>query len=76
MQLVQFVLICIHSIIPLVMTSCGYSQPYSWVLIGVAVLFFVLFSNFYREEYLKKKKNIKDNKSAVNGNGLASKKTE
>ena len=71
MQLVQFVLIFVHSIIPLVMTSCGYSKPYTFVLIGVAVLFFVLFSNFYREEYLKKKK-----KSGMAGNGLTTKKDE
>jgi len=61
MQLLQFVLICIHSVIPLVSTTCGYSKTYSCVMNVVAILFFVLFSNFYRKEYMKKKKNSLEN---------------
>jgi len=69
MQLIQFVLICIHSVIPLVDSSCGYSKAYSCVLNGVGILFFVLFSNFYQQEYLKKKKNDKVTESKTQENG-------
>jgi len=76
MQLLQFVLICIHSVIPLVSTTCGYSKTYSCVLNGVGILFFVLFSNFYRQEYMKKKKNSNENKNGTTENGRTMKKED
>jgi len=60
MQLLQFVTYSIHSMIPFFLSSCDYPRTYSLVLILTGVLFFSLFLDFYRKEYLKKKRNIKN----------------
>jgi len=54
MQLIQFVSIFVHSLLPLYF-SCDYPPFMTILCIGNAVLFFGLFSHFYKKSYSRKK---------------------
>jgi len=56
-QMVQFVLIFIHSFQLVVSNPCDYPVFYGWFIGAHGVLFFILFSGYYSREYLKKKMN-------------------
>jgi phosphatidylglycerophosphate synthase len=49
-QMVQFVVALIHACIPLFI-DCGYHPGFAYALIAHAVLFWVMFYNFYRKNY-------------------------
>ncbi|UYV79460.1 ELOVL7 [Cordylochernes scorpioides] len=51
-QMVQFVIAFLHAMVPL-FVDCGYHPGFSYALMAHAVLFWVMFYNFYRKAYLK-----------------------
>ncbi|UYV83963.1 ELOVL7 [Cordylochernes scorpioides] len=51
-QMVQFVVALVHAIIPL-FVDCGFQPFFAYLIMAHAVLFFVLFYNFYRNTYNK-----------------------
>lgn len=53
LQMSQFIVAMIHGILPL-FYECGYNKTFSYLITGVAILFFALFSNFYIKNYNKK----------------------
>ena len=55
LQMVQFVGIFAHSIQLLFVPDCGFPVAYGYYIGAHAVMFFVLFSQFYIKEYLKGK---------------------
>ena len=52
MQMVQFIMIFVHSIQLIFVPDCGFPVIYGWVIAAHAVMFFILFSQFYLREYL------------------------
>lgn len=67
LQMVQFVCVMIHAF-QLFFTDCDYPKAFAWWIGGHAVMFYFLFSNFYKQTYIKKPK--KDG-SAPQTNGHA-----
>jgi hypothetical protein len=57
LQIVQFVAILVRAIghYPIGYIDCNYPWQVSFVTIAVMLAFLVLFGNFYRQEYIKKK---------------------
>ncbi|RVE40635.1 hypothetical protein evm_014715 [Chilo suppressalis] len=58
LQMVQFVLVFIHAF-QLLFTDCDYPRAFVWWIGMHAVLFYHLFSDFYKQAYLKKSKKDK-----------------
>lgn len=56
MQLAQFTYLIIHFIRHLY-EDCAFPQTFLWVLLAQNVFFFVLFGDFYRRVFMKKKIN-------------------
>ncbi|KAG7299734.1 hypothetical protein JYU34_016736 [Plutella xylostella] len=52
-QMVQFVLVFLHAF-QLLFTDCDYPRAFVWWIGMHAVLFYYLFSDFYKQAYLKK----------------------
>jgi len=71
MQMVQFIAMFVHSMQLLVVPDCGFPVVYGYVIAAHAVMFFILFSQFYVREYLsgKSKKNVKNGHSKAVTNG-------
>lgn len=55
LQMIQFVCILIHAF-QLFFIECDYPKAFAWWIGGHAVMFYFLFSNFYKETYVKKPK--------------------
>ena len=53
MQLVQFVLVFVHAMVP-IFYDCNFPKVFSYVILSHGALFFALFSNFYIQSYTKK----------------------
>lgn len=53
MQMVQFVLVFLHAF-QLLFTDCDYPRSFVWFIGMHAVLFYYLFSDFYKQAYKKK----------------------
>jgi len=53
MQMIQFIAIFIHSIQLFVVPNCGFPIAYGYYIGAHAVLFFVLFGQFYIKEYMR-----------------------
>ncbi|KAL1431279.1 hypothetical protein MTO96_014304 [Rhipicephalus appendiculatus] len=53
-QLVQFVTIFLHALIPMFI-SCGYPRPHTYIVLSQAVFFFAMFVRFYVKAYSDKK---------------------
>uniref|UniRef100_A0A023GHL0 Elongation of very long chain fatty acids protein n=1 Tax=Amblyomma triste TaxID=251400 RepID=A0A023GHL0_AMBTT len=53
-QLVQFVVIFVHTLLPLFI-SCGYPRPHTCIMLCEAVFFFSMFVRFYLKAYSDKK---------------------
>lgn len=58
MQMIQFILIFVHSIQLFVQNDCNYPLGMSYFIAAHAVLFFILFANFYLKAYLTKRKPV------------------
>uniref|UniRef100_A0A8D9BTW9 Elongation of very long chain fatty acids protein n=1 Tax=Cacopsylla melanoneura TaxID=428564 RepID=A0A8D9BTW9_9HEMI len=70
LQMVQFVLVMIHAF-QLFFIDCNYPKAFAWWIGGHAVMFYFLFSNFYKQTYVQKPK--KDGSAPqVTSNGHAS----
>ncbi|XP_013784582.2 elongation of very long chain fatty acids protein AAEL008004-like [Limulus polyphemus] len=61
-QMVQFVLIGLHAVLPLFL-DCDFHPGFVYAILGHAVLFLILFLNFYVHSYVKK--NEKDHVCGV-----------
>jgi len=68
MQLVQFVTFFLHASLPLFI-PCDFPKIFSYVILFHGAMFFILFANFYRQAYTKKKK-VESVKEDMNGNGI------
>ncbi|KAI5645315.1 GNS1/SUR4 family domain-containing protein [Phthorimaea operculella] len=55
LQMVQFVLVFVHAF-QLLFIECDYPRAFVWWIGMHAVLFYYLFSDFYKQAYLKKEK--------------------
>ena len=62
MQMVQFLVVFVHCLVPLIHPSCGYSVGVNLVIMFNGCLYWFLFLAFYRDKYTK------SNKLDVNGN--------
>ena len=78
MQIVQFVVVCLHSTQLLVDNSCRYPIVFTYILNFYSLLFFLLFADYYRKAYLKSKTRIdppakgkKDVKYSMNWTGVS-----
>lgn len=60
LQMVQFVLVFIHAF-QLLFIDCDYPRAFVWWIGMHAVLFYYLFSDFYKQAYIKKAKSLKAN---------------
>jgi len=69
MQLVQFVAFFTHACFPLFLSNCDFPKVFSYIILFHGGMFFLLFLNFYRQAYLKKK--VKTTKDSLS-NGVAS----
>ena len=52
MQMIQFVAIFLHGTQLLIWNDCNYPEAFGYYIAAHAVLFFVLFAQFYIKEYL------------------------
>jgi len=72
LQMVQFVGIVVHSLQLIVVPDCGFPVIYGYIIAAHAIMFFILFSQFYIREYLKgKTKKITTNGNNNNANGVS-----
>ncbi|KAL1465454.1 hypothetical protein WDU94_005027 [Cyamophila willieti] len=55
LQMVQFVCVMIHAF-QLFFIECDYPKAFAWWIGGHAVMFYFLFSNFYKQTYVQKPK--------------------
>ena len=56
LQMIQFVAIFIHGSLLLITNDCNYPTAFGYFIAAHAVLFFVLFAQFYIREYLDRGK--------------------
>jgi len=68
LQMIQFVAIFIHGSQLLITNDCNYPTAFGYFIAAHAVLFFVLFAQFYIREYLDRGK-LKHTKEKSNSNG-------
>jgi elongation of very long chain fatty acids protein 7 len=57
-QMVQFVLVMVHAF-QLLFIDCNYPKAFVWWIGLHAVMFYFLFSKFYKQTYVKKDKRVK-----------------
>jgi len=70
MQLVQFVLVFIHAMVP-IFYDCNFPKVFSYVILSHGAMFFVLFTNFYIQAYMKKGSKVsKVSTNGVQANGV------
>jgi len=55
LQMVQFILIFSHGLLPIYF-DCGYPKIMPTVIVANAIIFFILFANFYFFAYVNQKK--------------------
>merc|ERR1712038_1582950 len=69
LQMIQFIGIFVHSIQLLFVPYCGFPIEYGYLIAAHAVVFFVLFSQFYVREYMTRhsKKSIRKGSGQSNG---------
>lgn len=53
MQIIQFMLVTIHSVQLLYMKDCNYPRLFAYWILAYAVIFLVMFANFYVQAYRK-----------------------
>lgn len=59
LQMVQFVLVMVHAFQLLFRNDCNYPVYFAYFIGAHAVLFYFLFSNFYKQAYKEKVRNVK-----------------
>jgi hypothetical protein len=73
MQLAQFVTFFLHASLP-IFIDCDFPKIFSYVILFHGGMFFLLFANFYRQNYSKSKADTNVTKRAdINGNGAVKK---
>ena len=70
LQLGQFVIFSVHASLPIVFTKCDFPDFYCWVIIFHGATFFLLFSTFYRETYVKRSMTENVKKAGKNEDGI------
>jgi len=55
LQMVQFVMIVLHTLPLFVVEDCGFPSIYGYMLVPEVVMFLFMFSNFYTKSYTSKK---------------------
>ncbi|ALC47357.1 CG2781, partial [Drosophila busckii] len=68
LQMIQFVLVMVHSFQLFFKNDCNYPIGFAYFIGAHAVMFYFLFSNFYKRAYVKP---VGKDKSAVKANGHA-----
>ncbi|CAH0556124.1 unnamed protein product [Brassicogethes aeneus] len=63
-QMVQFVLVMVHAF-QLLFIECNYPKIFCWWIGMHAVMFYFLFSDFYKQAYLKKKQKLEGQKNGT-----------
>ena len=78
MQILQFVVVCLHSTQLLLDNSCQYPIVFTYILNFYSLLFFLLFADYYRKAYIKSRgkmassaKGKKDSKYSMNWTGVS-----
>ena len=70
LQMLQFIGIMVHAFQLIFYEDCGFPWQFSWYIGAHAVLFFILFSQFYINNYLTTKTGVtKVKKGAADANG-------
>jgi len=73
-QMIQFIMIFIHEFQLFYKNECDYPMGISYFIAGQAVLFFILFANFYIKSYLSKRSTTKgDDQKKLDTNGVKNK---
>lgn len=54
LQIVQFIMVLIHASQLLFRNHCNYPIVFSYVIMGHAIMFYMLFSHFYKVTYIQK----------------------
>jgi len=72
MQLVQFMAFFIHATFPLFIQDCGFPKIFSYIILFHGGMFFILFSHFYIQAYVKKDPS-KRTKTDSHSNGIKKK---
>ncbi|XP_075148645.1 ELOVL fatty acid elongase 7 isoform X2 [Haematobia irritans] len=67
LQMVQFVLVMIHSFQLFFKNDCNFPIGFAYFIGAHAVMFYFLFSDFYKKSYLKREKGKASNKLYSNG---------
>jgi hypothetical protein len=68
LQMIQFVGIMVHAFQLFFSNPCNYPMSFAYWIGAHAVMFYFLFSNFYKQAYLaKRKKKVEDINGNVNG---------
>ncbi|KAL1464750.1 hypothetical protein WDU94_004368 [Cyamophila willieti] len=70
LQLIQFVLIMVHAF-QLLFIDCNFPKAFVWWIGSHAVMFFFLFRNFYKEQYVKPLKQKAKVEDSATSNGHA-----
>jgi len=69
LQMIQFIAIFIHGSQLLIKNDCNYPTAFGYFIAAHAVLFFVLFAQFYVREYLDRGKSKENAKAIKDSNG-------
>ncbi|KAH9507021.1 Elongation of very long chain fatty acids protein 7 [Dermatophagoides farinae] len=67
LQMIQFAIAIIHSCIPLIM-DCGFQPFFAYAMIAHAILFWIMFYNFYCKSYYSTAISINNNNNNNNNN--------
>ena len=71
--MIQFVLIFVHEFQLFYKNDCDYPMGLAYFIAANAILFFILFANFYLKSYLSKQKKPKGDVNQNVANGIKNK---
>ncbi|VDP90232.1 unnamed protein product [Echinostoma caproni] len=52
-QIIQFIVVIFHSVYTLTLHDCNYPKLFNYMILSYALIFLVLFSNFYSQASLE-----------------------